>query len=564
MSTLIQNFVNRVDFESYDDFYNNFEFTIPKDFNFGFDVVDEYARIDPEKRALVWCDDNTEKEFSFLDMKKLSNQAVNFFKAQGIKKGDSVMLTLKNRYEFWIIMTALHKLGAIAIPTTHMVKLHDITYRVEKASVKMVCTVEEDSLIEDYEACEKELGIELKKAVVGYLDIPGWINFNKEISSYSKEFERPVGEERTHEDETFLIYFSSGTSGNPKMVAHAHTYAISHLITAKYWHNVVEDGLHHTSADTGWGKAVWGNYYGQWIAGTAVFVYDYVRFNGLDLMEKIIEKKVNTFCAPPTIYRFLIKEDLSQFDFSNIQYACTAGEPLPPEVFNRFKEYTGLEIKEGFGQTETTLTVGTLKGVEPRPGSMGKASPQYDISIVKPDGTPCDIGEVGEIVVKTSDKTPIGLFMGYYLDEEKTAKVWHDGYYHTGDTAYMDKDNYLWYVGRVDDLIKSAGFRIGPFEIESEIMKLPYVLECAVTSVPDKIRGQAIKASIVLIDGIEATDQLRKETMKFFRSALASYKRPKIVDFVKTLPKTSSGKVRRAEIKENDWNKEDNKDGKDE
>ena len=258
MSTLIQNFVNRVDFESYDDFYNNFEFTIPKDFNFGFDVVDEYARIDPEKRALVWCDDNTEKEFSFLDMKKLSNQAVNFFKAQGIKKGDSVMLTLKNRYEFWIIMTALHKLGAIAIPTTHMVKLHDITYRVEKASVKMVCTVEEDSLIEDYEACEKELGIELKKAVVGYLDIPGWINFNKEISSYSKEFERPVGEERTHEDETFLIYFSSGTSGNPKMVAHAHTYAISHLITAKYWHNVVEDGLHHTSADTGWGKAVWG------------------------------------------------------------------------------------------------------------------------------------------------------------------------------------------------------------------------------------------------------------------------------------------------------------------
>ena len=552
MSTLIQNFVNRVDFESYDDFYNNFEFTIPKDFNFGFDVVDEYARIDPEKRALVWCDDNTEKEFSFLDMKKLSNQAVNFFKAQGIKKGYSVMLTLKNRYEFWIIMTALHKLGAIAIPTTHMVKLHDIIYRVEKASVKMVCTVEEDSLIEDYEACEKELGIELKKAVVGYLDIPGWINFNKEITSYSKEFERPVGEERTHEDETFLIYFSSGTSGNPKMVAHAHTYAISHLITAKYWHNVVEDGLHHTSADTGWGKAVWGNYYGQWIAGTAVFVYDYVRFNGLDLMEKIIEKEVNTFCAPPTIYRFLIKEDLSQFDFSNIQYACTAGEPLPPEVFNRFKEYTGLEIKEGFGQTETTLALGTFIWMDAKPGSVGKPSPAYKINLLDREDNIVDIGSEGEICFDVSEGRSTGLFKEYYRNPEKTSEAWHDGYYHCGDTAWIDEDGYFHFVGRKDDIIKSSGYRIGPYEVESAVISHPSVLECAITGFPDPVRGQIVKATIVLAKGFEASDELAKEIQNHVKKVTAPYKYPRKIVFVDALPTTINGKIQRKVIRNQD------------
>ena len=515
MSTLIQNFVNRVDFESYDDFYNNFEFTIPKDFNFGFDVVDEYARIDPEKRALVWCDDNTEKEFSFLDMKKLSNQAVNFFKAQGIKKGDSVMLTLKNRYEFWIIMTALHKLGAIAIPTTHMVKLHDITYRVEKASVKMVCTVEEDSLIEDYEACEKELGIELKKAVVGYLDIPGWINFNKEISSYSKEFERPVGEERTHEDETFLIYFSSGTSGNPKMVAHAHTYAISHLITAKYWHNVVEDGLHHTSADTGWGKAVWGNYYGQWIAGTAVFVYDYVRFNGLDLMEKIIEKKVNT-------------------------------------VFNRFKEYTGLEIKEGFGQTETTLALGTFIWMDAKPGSVGKPSPAYKINLLDREDNIVDIGSEGEICFDVSEGRSTGLFKEYYRNPEKTSEAWHDGYYHCGDTAWIDEDGYFHFVGRKDDIIKSSGYRIGPYEVESAVISHPSVLECAITGFPDPVRGQIVKATIVLAKGFEASDELAKEIQNHVKKVTAPYKYPRKIVFVDALPTTINGKIQRKVIRNQD------------
>jgi len=552
MSSLIENFVNQVDFNSYEDFYKNFKFSIPKDFNFGFDVVDEYARIDPDKMALIWCDDNEKREFTFSDMKKLSNQAVNFFKSQGIKKGDAVMLTLKNRYEFWICMTALHKLGAIAIPTTHMVKLHDITYRVENASVKMIVSVEEDNLIPDYEECEKELGIELKKALVGGIDKEGWFNFNEEIAKMSDEFERPTGEDATHEDETFLIYFSSGTTGNPKMVAHAHTYAISHLITAKYWHNVVEDGIHHTSADTGWGKAVWGNYYGQWIAGSAVFVYDYVRFNGLDLMEKIIENKVNTFCAPPTIYRFLIKEDLSQFDFSNIQYATTAGEPLPPEVFNRFKEFTGLEIKEGFGQTETTLALGTFIWMDPKPGSVGKPSPAYKIQLLDRDDNIVDIGDEGEICFDVSQGRSTGLFKEYYRNEERTKEAWHDGYYHCGDTAWIDEDGYFHFVGRNDDIIKSSGYRIGPYEVESAVISHPSVLECAITGFPDEIRGQIVKATIVLAKGFEASDDLAKEIQNHVKQETAPYKYPRLIEFVEELPKTISGKIQRKIIRNED------------
>ena len=555
MTSLIGNFVNRVDFKSYKDFYDNFEFTVPKDFNFGFDVVDEYARIDPEKLALIWCDDNEKKVFTFLDMKKLSNQAANLFKSQGINKGDAVLLTLKNRYEFWICMTALHKIGAIAIPTTHMVKLHDIIYRVENASIKMVVSVEEDQLIPDYEACEQELGIELKKALVGNIDKEGWLNFDKELAKMSDEFERPTGEDATHEDETFLIYFSSGTTGNPKMVAHAHTYAIGHLITAKYWHNVVEDGVHHTSADTGWGKAVWGNYYGQWIAGSAVFVYDYVRFNGLDLMEKIIENKVNTFCAPPTIYRFLIKEDLSQFDFSNVQYATTAGEPLPPEVFNRFKEFTGLEIKEGFGQTETTLSLATFIWMESKTGCVGKPSPAYKISLLDSDHNVVDIGSEGEICFDISGERSVGLFKEYYRNQEKTDEVCHDGYYHCGDTAYVDEDGYYTFVGRNDDIIKSSGYRIGPYEVENAVISHPSVLECAITGVPDELRGQIVKATIVLAKGFKPSEELKKDIQNHVKHETAPYKYPRMIDFVEELPKTISGKIQRKIIRTEDENK---------
>ena len=555
MSTLIQNFVNRVDFKDYNDFYNNFEFKVPKDFNFGFDVVDEYARIDPDKMALIWCDDNEKKEFTFTDMKRLSNQTANFFKSQGINKGDAVMLTLKNRYEFWICMTALHKIGAIAIPTTHMVKLHDITYRVERADVKMIVSVEEDSLIPDYEACEKELGIDLKKVIVGNIDKEGWFNFDKEIEAMSDVFERPTGADATHEDETFLIYFSSGTTGNPKMVAHAHTYAIGHLITAKYWHNVVEDGVHHTSADTGWGKAVWGNLYGQWIAGSAIFIYDYVRFNGLDLMEKIIENKVNTFCAPPTIYRFLIKEDLSQFDFSDIQYATTAGEPLPPEVSKRFKEFTGLQIKEGFGQTETTLALGTFIWMESKLGSVGKPSPAFKIKLLDPEDNEVDIGSKGEICFDVSEARPVGLFKEYFRDEEKTRDAWHDGYYHCGDTAYRDEDGYFTFVGRNDDIIKSSGYRIGPYEVENAVISHPSVLECAVTGVPDELRGQLVKATIVLARGFEPSDELAKEIQDHVKKETAPYKYPRVVEFVDELPKTISGKIQRKIIRTEDEKK---------
>lgn len=555
MTSLIGNFVNRVDFKSYKDFYDNFEFTVPKDFNFGFDVVDEYARIDPEKLALIWCDDNEKKVFTFLDMKKLSNQAANLFKSQGINKGDAVLLTLKNRYEFWICMTALHKIGAIAIPTTHMVKLHDIIYRVENASIKMVVSVEEDQLIPDYEACEQELGIELKKALVGNIDKEGWLNFDKELAKMSDEFERPTGEDATHEDETFLIYFSSGTTGNPKMVAHAHTYAIGHLITAKYWHNVVEDGVHHTSADTGWGKAVWGNYYGQWIAGSAVFVYDYVRFNGLDLMEKIIENKVNTFCAPPTIYRFLIKEDLSQFDFSNVQYATTAGEPLPPEVFKRFKEFTGLEIKEGFGQTETTLSLATFIWMESKTGSVGKPSPAFKVTLLDPDHNTVDIGSEGEICFDITGERSVGLFKEYYRNQEKTDEVCHDGYYHCGDTAYIDEDGYYTFVGRNDDIIKSSGYRIGPYEVENAVISHPSVLECAITGVPDELRGQIVKATIVLAKGFEPSEELKKDIQNHVKHETAPYKYPRMIEFVEELPKTISGKIQRKIIRTEDENK---------
>ena len=555
MTSLIGNFVNRVDFKSYKDFYDNFEFTVPKDFNFGFDVVDEYARIDPEKLALIWCDDNDKKVFTFLDMKKLSNKAANLFKSQGIKKGDAVLLTLKNRYEFWICMTALHKIGAIAIPTTHMVKLHDIIYRVENASIKMVVSVEEDQLIPDYEACEEELGIELKKALVGNINKEGWLNFDEELAKMSDEFERPTGEDATHEDETFLIYFSSGTTGNPKMVAHAHTYAIGHLITAKYWHNVVEDGVHHTSADTGWGKAVWGNYYGQWIAGSAVFVYDYVRFNGLDLMEKIIENKVNTFCAPPTIYRFLIKEDLSQFDFSNVQYATTAGEPLPPEVFNRFKEFTGLEIKEGFGQTETTLSLATFIWMESKTGCVGKPSPAYKISLLDSDHNVVDIGSEGEICFDISGERSVGLFKEYYRNQEKTDEVCHDGYYHCGDTAYVDEDGYYTFVGRNDDIIKSSGYRIGPYEVENAVISHPSVLECAITGVPDELRGQIVKATIVLAKGFKPSEELKKDIQNHVKHETAPYKYPRMIEFVEELPKTISGKIQRKIIRTEDENK---------
>ena len=558
MTSLLKKFLKRVEFDSYEDFRDNFELKIPKNFNFGFDVVDEYARIDPNKKALIWCDDNEERTFTFEDISKLSNKTANFYKKLGIGKGDTVMLTLKNRYEWWINMVALHKLGAIAVPATHMLKLHDIKYRIEKAEIKMVVTVQEDYLIKDYNTTHETH--EFERVVIGDKNIDGWYNFNKEIQKMSDIFEKPTGDDIVTNDDIMLIYFTSGTSGEPKMVAHKPTYALSHIVTAKYWHNVVEDGIHHTGADTGWGKAVWGNLYGQWIAGTAVFIYDYDRFNGLSLIKKMIEHNVTTFCAPPTVYRFLIKEDLSQFDFSNIKYATTAGEPLPPEVFKVFKEQTGLSIKEGFGQTETTLGLATFVWLDPKPGSVGKLNPIYDIDLLDKDGNVVDIGSRGELTYRIDEGRPAGLYKEYYKNPVEFEKKNYEGHYHSGDTAWIDEDGYYHFVGRNDDIIKSSGYRIGPYEVESAVISHPSVLECAITGVPHEVRGQVVKATIVLTRGYEASEELAKEIQNHVKNVTAPYKYPRVIEFVDELPKTISGKIMRGTIRGEDIKKSENKD----
>lgn len=552
MTTLIGDFVNRVDFKSYEDFYENFELKYNEDYNFGFDVVDKYAEIDPEKVALIWVNEEGEEHiFTFEDMKKYSNKVANLFKRLGINKGDKVMLTLKNRYEFWFCMVALHKIGAIVIPATHMLKLHDIDFRLKKANVKLVVSVEEDDLISDYNTAAEELGIDLKKLVIER-DIDGWINFNKAIEEESDVFERPTGEDATKADEPFLIYFTSGTSGLPKMVAHKHTYSLGHIPTAKYWHNVKEDGIHHTSADTGWGKAVWGNLYGQWIAGTTVFIYDYERFNGIKLLEKIIEYKVNTFCAPPTIYRFLIKENIEGYDFSNLSYVTTAGEPLPPEVSKKFKEISGLTIKEGFGQTESTLMIGTFIWLDAKLGSIGKPSPLFNVELLDNEGEIVDIGDEGEISINVSEGVKPGLFKEYYKDPEKQAASWYDGHYHCGDTAWMDEEGYYHFIGRNDDIIKSSGYRIGPYEVESAVLSHEAVSNCAITGYPDPIRGQIVKATIILQPGYEESEELIKDIQNHVKKTTAPYKYPRLIEFVDEIPETISGKIRRVEIREKD------------
>lgn len=552
MTTLIGDFVNRVDFKSYEDFYENFELKYNEDYNFGFDVVDKYAEIDPEKVALIWVNEEGEEHiFTFEDMKKYSNKVANLFKRLGINKGDKVMLTLKNRYEFWFCMVALHKIGAIVIPATHMLKLHDIDFRLKKANVKLVVSVEEDDLISDYNTAAEELGIDLKKLVIER-DIDGWINFNKAIEEESDVFERPTGEDATKADEPFLIYFTSGTSGLPKMVAHKHTYSLGHIPTAKYWHNVKEDGIHHTSADTGWGKAVWGNLYGQWIAGTTVFIYDYERFNGIKLLEKIIEYKVNTFCAPPTIYRFLIKENIEGYDFSNLSYVTTAGEPLPPEVSKKFKEISGLTIKEGFGQTESTLMIGTFIWLDAKLGSIGKPSPLFNVELLDNEGEIVDIGDEGEISINVSEGAKPGLFKEYYKDPEKQAASWYDGHYHCGDTAWMDEEGYYHFIGRNDDIIKSSGYRIGPYEVESAVLSHDAVSNCAITGYPDPIRGQIVKATIILQPGYEESEELIKDIQNHVKKTTAPYKYPRLIEFVDEIPETISGKIRRVEIREKD------------
>ena len=522
------------------------EFKNEDKFNFAFDIVDEIAKKTPEKLAMLHVDKHkVERRFTFNDMKRASNQCANYFKSLGIKKGDRVMLVLKRHYQFWYAILALHKLGAVAIPATNLLQEHDFDYRFNAAEVSaIVCTADGDVAHQVDLAEPASPTLKTKILVGGERD--GWHNFDEEFPLFSAHFYRT--EDTACGNDLMLMFFTSGTTGYPKIAAHNYKYALGHYVTAKYWHGVDENGLHFTISETGWGKALWGKLYGQWLCEGAVFTYDFDRFDAADILPMFAKYNITTFCAPPTMLRMMIKQDISQYDLSSIKHMTTAGEALNPEVYRQFEKATGLQIMEGFGQTELTLMIANLMGNSHKLGSMGKPTPAYDVDILDPDGNPVPDGETGEIVVKTSDKVPCGLFAGYYKNKEKTDEVWHDGYYHTGDTAWRDEDGFYWYVGRVDDVIKSSGYRIGPFEIESVIMELPYVLECGVSAAPDEVRGQVVKASIVLVKGTEPTEELKKEIQDYVKHHTAPYKYPRIVVFKDELPKTISGKIQRNKL----------------
>ena len=563
---MVERFLRQTTFTSVEDYNKNLEFIIPENFNFAYDVMDAWAEEAPTKLALLWTNDQgIERRTTFGELKEQTDQAASYLMSLGIGKGDPVMLILKRRYEWWVVMLALHKLGAVVIPATHMLTKHDIVYRNTRASVKAIVCVDDAYVVSQIEAAlpesptvetivEVSEGWEVAdngNAPKHHEHAEMWHDWHREWRQ-APPFVRP--EHVNSNDDTMLMYFTSGTSGEPKMVAHDYLYAMGHLTTGVFWHNLHEGSLHLTVADTGWGKAVWGKFYGQWFAGATVFVFDHEKFNADTLLRQIEKYRVTSFCAPPTIYRFMIREDLSRYDLSSLEYCTTAGEALNPAVFDKFKEKTGIQMMEGFGQTETTMTLGTMPWMKPKPGSMGMPNAQYDIDLLKPDGTRCEDGEKGEIVVRVGERKPIGLFKEYYRDEEKTREAWHDGIYHTGDVAWRDEDGYYWFEGRIDDVIKSSGYRIGPFEVESALMTHPAVVECAITGVPDDIRGMVVKATVVL--GKEwkdkAGDALIKELQQHVKKETAPYKYPRIIEFVDELPKTISGKIRRVEIRNKD------------
>ena len=559
----------------------------PDNFNFGYDIVDDIAMNDPDRRAMIWCNPEGEEHiFTFADMKRWSDKTANFLVDQGIKRGDYVLVVLRRHYQFWFVATALAKIGAVMVPATFMLKEHDLESRLNGASISsIICTsVGEISQIADnvIDECpsvtsrilvngagggttkyDDEGNLIAVAGTVGAalsgeegicaasIERKGWADFNSGVRAASEVFER----RDTVAAEPMLMYFSSGTSGNPKMVLHNSGYAVAHLITAKHWHNVQPDGVHFTIADTGWGKAVWGKYYGQWLMEACVLTYDFDRFNAGEILSLISKYQVTTLCCPPTMYRLMMSENFDAYDLSSLQYSTTAGEALNPDLFNFWKEHTGLTIFEGFGQTETPLTIANLKHSTPRSGSMGKPVPLYDVEIQRDDGSRCNTGETGEICIHMEPR-PAGIMMEYYRDPEKTANAIYDGWYHTGDTAWVDEDGYFWYVGRNDDVIKSSGYRIGPFEIESELLEHEAVRECAVTGVPDPVRGFAVKATVVLADGFTGSDELTRELQAWVKHRTAPYKYPRIVEYVHALPKTVNGKIRRAAIREADESQE--------
>ena len=555
---MIERYLTQTHFTSEEDFRDNLHFVVPETFNFAYDVMDEWARVAPDKLALLWTGERGEElRATYAEFKEQTDQAAAYFLSLGIRRGDKVMLILKRHYQWWISMMALCKIGAVAIPATHMLTASDIVYRNQRASVKaIICVNDEYVTTQVREAMSESPTVEVLVAVnsLAQKGCPVAEGFHDWFAEWENAptFVRP--ENVNVNEDTMLMYFTSGTSGEPKMVAHDHLYALGHLVTGVFWHNLDEDSIHLTVADTGWGKAVWGKLYGQWFAGATVFVYDHEKFSAEKIMRMMEKYRITSFCAPPTIYRFMLQEDFSQYDLSALKYCTTAGEALEPVVFQKFYELVGVKMMEGFGQTETTMTLGTFPWVKPKPGSMGKPNPQYDVKLLKSDGSPCEDGEKGEICIDTSAGKAIGLFKGYYRDPELTEKVWHDNLYHTGDLAWRDEEGYYWFVGRADDVIKSSGYRIGPFEVESALMTHPAVVECAVTGVPDEIRGMIVKATVVLANDWKgkADDAFVKELQNHVKRVTAPYKYPRIIEFVDALPKTISGKIRRVEIRERD------------
>ena len=549
---MLERFVKQTHFTSQEDFIKNFKIEVPENFNFGYDVVDAWAAEEPDKEAILWTNDKGACiHFSYADLKKYTDQTASYFQSLGIGHGDKVMLILKRRYEFWYSIIALHKLGAVVIPATHLLTKKDIVYRCNAASIKMIVMAGEEVITKHVIDAMPESPTVEKLVSIGP-DIPeGFLDFHKGIDN-AAPFVRP--EHVNTNDDISLMYFTSGTTGEPKMVAHDFTYPLGHIVTGSFWHNLHRDSLHLTIADTGWGKAVWGKLYGQMIAGATVFVYDHEKFTPADILQKIHDYHITSLCAPPTIYRFLIREDLSKYDLSSLEYCTTAGEALNYSVYETFLKITGIRLMEGFGQTETTLTLATFPWMEPKPGSMGVPNPQYEIDLIKPDGRSAEDGEQGQIVVRTNHGKPLGLFKEYYRAPELTHEAWHDGVYYTGDVAWRDEDGYYWFVGRADDVIKSSGYRIGPFEVESALMTHPAVVECAITGVPDEIRGQVVKATIILAKDYKdkAGDALIKELQDHVKRVTAPYKYPRVIEFVDELPKTISGKIRRVEIRQKD------------
>ena len=549
---MLERFVKQTEFTSHEDFIKNLKIEVPENFNFGYDVVDAWAAEQPGKNAILWTNDQgLEHQYTYAELKEKTDATASYFQSLGIGHGDMVMLILKRRIEFWFSIIALHKLGAVAIPATHLLTKKDIVYRCEAADIKMiVCAGEEvitKHIIEALPDCKS-----LEHVVSIGPDIPeGFKDFQEGIAN-AVPFVKPA--QPNTNDDVMLMYFTSGTTGQPKMVAHDFTYPLGHITTGAFWHNLHAGSLHLTIADTGWGKAAWGKLYGQMLAGANIFVYDHEKFTPADILQKIQDCKITSLCAPPTIFRFLIKEDITKYDLSSLEYCTTAGEALNYSVYETFLKVTGIRLMEGFGQTETTMTLGTFPWMEPKPGSMGVPNPQYDIDILTPDGRSAEDGEQGQIVVRTHNGKPLGLFKEYYRDAERTEDAWHDGVYYTGDLAWRDEDGYFWFVGRADDVIKSSGYRIGPFEVESALMTHPAVVECAITGVPDEIRGQVVKATIILSKDYKGQEspELIKELQNHVKKVTAPYKYPRVIEFVDELPKTISGKIRRVEIRAKD------------